>query len=80
MNWAPLKRRRPQSAEAAGAEELGQIWHTSQAMLTLTHYFFWEHGGTIQTTSATVWDQTRTQEQNHGGDVIKQLDWRFQEL
>lgn len=32
-----LKRRHPQSAEAAGAEELGQIWHTSQPMLTLTH-------------------------------------------
>lgn len=32
-----LKRRHPQSAKAAGAEELGQIWHTSQPMLTLTH-------------------------------------------
>lgn len=37
MNQASLKRRHPQSAEAAGAEELGQIWHTSQPMLTLTH-------------------------------------------
>lgn len=37
MSWVSVKRWYPQSAQAAGAEELGQIWHTSEPMLTLTY-------------------------------------------
>lgn len=40
---SPASFQHRQSAEAAGTEELGQIWHTSQPRLTLSHMIASQH-------------------------------------